>query len=104
MKIRKEGGRKMKSKIKNFVLIILLAILIIIGIGTMVFADGVTHNPLPNKFDKIYKKQRYGLNFNDLNQQDTFCIQHKQKLKGDTYKEYIVENVIKIEGSKAGKQ
>lgn len=95
----------MNSKLKNLILIILLAILIILGIGTMAFADGVKHTPLPNSFSDIVKGDRYGLNYNDMNndknQTNVFCIQHNQTLKGDTYREYIVKNIIKVEGSKA---
>ncbi len=95
----------MNSKLKNLILIILLAILIILGIGTMAFADGVKHIPLPNSFSDIVKGGRYGLNYNDMNndknQTNVFCIQHNQTLKGDTYREYIVKNIIKVEGSKA---
>lgn len=91
----------MNLKLKNLILIILLAILIILGIGTMAFADGVKHTPLPNIFSDIVKGDRYELNYNDLNQSDTFCIQHNQKLDGDENREYIVKNIIKIKGSKA---
>lgn len=91
----------MNSKLKNLILIILLAILIILGIGTMAFADGVKHTPLPSSFSSIEKGNHYGLNYNDLNQTNTFCIQHKQTLKGDDFREYTVKNIIKIKGSKA---
>lgn len=95
----------MNSKLKNLILIILLAILIILGIGTMAFADEVKHTPLPSSFSSIKKNQKYGLNYNDMNndknQTNVFCIQHNQTLKGDTYREYIVKNIIKVEGSKA---
>ena len=95
----------MNSKLKNLILIILLAILIILGIGTMAFADGVKHTPLPNSFSDIVKGDKYGLNYNDMNndknQTNVFCIQHNQTLKRDTYREYIVKNIIKVEGSKA---
>lgn len=91
----------MNSKLKNLILIILLAILIILGIGKMAFADGVKHTPLPSSFSSIEKGNHYGLNYNDLNQEDTFCIQHNQKLEGDENRDYIVKNIIKIKGSKA---
>ena len=91
----------MNSKLKNLILIILLAILIILGIGKMAFADGVKHTPLPSSFSSIEKGNNYGLNYNDLNQEDTFCIQHNQKLEGDENRDYIVKNIIKIKGSKA---
>ena len=91
----------MNSKLKNLILIILLAILIILGIGKMAFADGVKHTPLPSSFSSIEKGNHYGLNYNDLNQEDTFCIQRNQKLEGDENRDYIVKNIIKIKGSKA---
>lgn len=91
----------MNSKLKNLILIILLAILIILGIGKMAFADGVKHTPLPSSFSSIEKGNQYVLNYNDLNQEDTFCIQHNQKLEGDENRDYIVKNIIKIKGSKA---
>ena len=91
----------MDLKLKNLTLIILLAILIILGIGTMAFADGVKHTPLPSSFSSIEKGNHYGLNYNDMNQTNVFCIQHNQTLKGDENREYIVKNIIKVKGSKA---
>ena len=91
----------MDLKLKNLTLIILLAILIILGIGTMAFADEVKHTQLPSSFKDISKGDAYGLNYNDMNQTNVFCIQHNQTLKGDENREYIVKNIIKVKGSKA---
>lgn len=91
----------MDLKLKNLTLIILLAILIILGIGTMAFADEVKHTQLPSSFKDISKGVAYGLNYNDMNQTNVFCIQHNQTLKGDENREYIVKNIIKVKGSKA---
>ena len=89
----------MRSKSKKIIVIILLVTLIVLGIGTVTLA--YEHVPLPKQFKDIYKGNIYGLNYNDYNQIDTFCIEHKQKLRGTEYKRYIVKNVIKVEGSEA---